>query len=261
VGTGPEDLIRESFPTTKPIETMVHVANFFARHSVRSIGIGSFGPVNRLAGRIAATPKIPWQNFDLAEAVRKTTGVRNIAFDTDVNAAALGEHTWGAARGAGTFLYLTVGTGIGGGAMVNGRLLHGLSHPEMGHIRVPHDVVSDPFHGVCYAHGDCLEGLASGPAIEKRWGQSGQDLPAGHAAWELEAAYLALALANWICTLSPECIVLGGSVMRSVPLGLVKTKVETLLNGYLVRPEIVSPGLGDDAGVLGAIALGAALEA
>jgi len=187
-----------------------------------------------------------------------------VAFDTDVNAAALGEARWGAAQGLDTFLYLTVGTGIGGGGMANGRLLHGLIHPEMGHIRVPHDLRADPFSGGCPFHGDCLEGLASGPAMEARWGRRAETLPPEHAAWDLEAHYIALGLATWICTLSPQRIILGGGVMRQVHLfPRIRAQVLALLNGYIQAPEImervaeyiVPPGLGGDAGVLGAIAL------
>ena len=187
-----------------------------------------------------------------------------VGFDTDVNVAALGEYRWGAAQGLDSFIYLTVGTGIGGGGMVNGRLIHGLIHPEMGHIRVPHDWQSDPYAGCCPFHGDCLEGLAAGPALEQRWGQPPETLPADHPAWALEAHYLALGLVNFICTLSPQRIVMGGGVMEQPQLlPLVRQEVQELLNGYLQVPEIlqaideyiVLPGLGKRAGVLGAIAL------
>jgi fructokinase len=182
--------------------------------------------------------------------------------DTDVNAAALAEHRWGAARGLDTFLYLTVGTGIGGGGLVNGQLMHGLLHPELGHIRVPHDLVADPFPGNCPSHGDCLEGLAAGAAMTARWGFGGAYLFPDHPAWDLEAHYLALGLVNWICTLSPERIIMGGGVMRRKTLfALIRTKVEALLNGYLDAPEIVPPELGERAGVLGAIALALNSEA
>jgi fructokinase len=187
-----------------------------------------------------------------------------VEFDTDVNAAALGEATWGAARGLGTFIYLTVGTGIGGGGMVNGKLLHGLLHPEMGHLRVPHDLDKDPYPGACPFHGDCLEGLAAGPALLGRWGHRAEDLPADHPAWELEAQYLALGLANLICTLSPQRIILGGGVMQRIGLfQMVRRNVQQVLNGYLqvrtileqIDQYIVPAALGDRAGVLGAIAL------
>lgn len=263
VGSHPGDLEVVEFPTTSPAETIRRAVAFFkARERVPAIGIGSFGPIDPnpkspTFGYIRSTPKLAWRNFDIAGAVREALGV-HIAFDTDVNAAALGEFRWGAAQRLDTFLYLTVGTGLGGGGMLNGRLMHGQLHPEMGHIRIPHDRERDPFPGCCPYHGDCIEGLASAPAIEARWGQPADTLPAGHPAWELEADYLALGLSNWVYTLSPERIILGGGVMRHAELlAMVRTKVATLLNGYVPGPEIVPPALGARAGVLGAIALAA----
>jgi fructokinase len=154
-------------------------------------------------------------------------------------------------------LYLTVGTGIGGGAVINGRPLHGLLHPEMGHIRIPHDRKADPFPGACPWHGDCLEGLASGTAMTQRWGKSGADLPPGHPAWNLEAEYLAAACASLTCTLSPHIILLGGGVMDHHGLiAHVQEKTTALLNGYLPEPRISLPGLGSRAGLCGALALG-----
>ena len=206
-------------------------------------------------GYITSTPKPAWKNFDFAGAVHRALGAP-IVFDTDVNAAALAESRWGTARGLRSFLYVTVGTGLGGGALIDGRLLHGRLHPEMGHIRVPHDRVRDPFPGNCPYHGDCLEGLAAGPAIEARWGHPGHLLPDRHVAWELEAEYLALGIMSWICTLSPERIVLGGGVMQREELfPRIRMRVAELLNGYLETPEIVPPELGVRAGVLGALAL------
>ncbi|MDQ6760393.1 MAG: ROK family protein [Acidobacteriota bacterium] len=256
VGTGPDDLLSEQFPTEGPASTMERVAAFFKKHPrVAVVGVGSFGPLNLRTGWITTTPKLNWRHFDLADTIRRVTGAA-IVLDTDVNAAALAEHHWGAARGLDNFLYLTVGTGIGGGGMMNGRLMHGLLHPEFGHIRVPHDFSADPFPGNCPSHNDCLEGLASGAAISARWGAPGTQLPPSHPAWELEAHYLALGLVNWICTLSPERIIAGGGVMRQHCLfPLIRTKVDALLNGYLEAPAIVPPDLGQRAGVLGAIAL------
>ncbi len=268
VGTGPDDLITYEFPTSTPAETVARIAHFFGAHPVKDIGIGSFGPIDLhrdspTYGFITSTPKLAWRQFDLAGAVANATGAK-IAFDTDVNAAALGEGRWGAAQGLDTFLYLTVGTGIGGGGMANGRLLHGLLHPEMGHVYVPHDRAEDPYPGGCPSHGDCLEGLASGPAIEARWGVRSDTLGNDHPAWELQARYLAYGIVNWICTLSPERIVLGGGVMRRTHLfPIIREKVRGLLNGYIQSTEltdhidryIVPPQLGGRAGVLGAIAL------
>jgi fructokinase len=185
-----------------------------------------------------------------------------VAFDTDVNGAALGEHCWGAGRGADPLVYVTVGTGIGGGAIVNGRLLHGLLHPEMGHVRLPHARDVDPFAGSCPYHDDCLDGLASGRALRERWGAAAETLPPSHPAWDLEAHYLALGLVAIIAVLSPQRIVVGGGVMRQPQLLLeVRRRVRALLNGYIepldrsLEDYIVPPALEGRAGVLGALAL------
>ena len=190
-----------------------------------------------------------------------------VAVDTDVNGAGVAEHRWGAGRGADPFVYLTVGTGIGGGALVHGRPVHGLVHPEMGHMRVPHDH-ADPFPGACPYHGDCLEGLASGEAIARRWGAPAEALPAAHPAWELEARYLALGLVAVIAVLSPRRIAVGGGVMQAAHLlPRVRHAVASLLAGYVDSPAlrdridgyVVAPALGERAGVLGALALAAAV--
>lgn len=263
-------LARVEFPATTPGATIARALEFFQAQpqTIGSIGIGSFGPVDLdpaspKFGYITSTPKNGWRDTDVAGAVGRGMGLP-VAFDTDVNAAALGECRWGAAQDLDTFLYLTIGTGLGGGGMANGRLLHGLVHPEMGHIRVPHDLRADPFPGNCPFHGDCLEGLVAGPAIEARWGRRGETLPPDHAAWELEAQYIGLGLATWICTLSPERIILGGGVMRQAHLfPRIRARVLALLNGYIQAPQIlerieayiVPPVLGGNAGVLGAVAL------
>lgn len=271
VGTGPDEILAETeFGTTSPEETIGHAIAFFSEWSapVDAVGIGSFGPVDpdpnsSTFGTITTTPKPGWQNVDIMGQIESALGVP-VGFDTDVNAAALGEHRWGAAQGRDTFVYMTVGTGIGGGAMVEGNLLHGLMHPEMGHLRIPHDRGRDPFEGTCPFHGDCLEGLASGPAIEARWGERGETLPDDHPAWPLEAHYLALGLVSIICILSPERIILGGGVMeRSVLFPMIRSEVQNLLNAYIQVPAIteeidatiVPPALGGRAGVLGAMAL------
>jgi len=264
IGDGPDSLAETAtFPTTTPAETIGLAAAFFTGNGgVTALGVGSFGPIDLEHGRITTTPKPGWAGADVVAPLEQALGVR-VAFDTDVNAAALGEQRWGAAVGLDTFCYITVGTGIGGGGMANGRLLHGLLHPEFGHMRIPHDRVRDPFDGVCPYHGDCLEGLASGEAIRRRWGRSGAELVDG-AVWELEAEYLALGLVNVICTLSPQRIVIGGGVMNEATLlPLVRARVRELLAGYVAAPElgdgldgfIVAPALGDRAGVLGAIEL------
>jgi fructokinase len=270
IGTGPHDLESVQIPTTTPAATLDAVVDFFRarRSDLDAIGIASFGPVDLnpdswTYGYITSTPKSGWRNCDIAGAIRKSLDVP-VGFDTDVNGAALGEARWGAAQGLSDFLYLTVGTGIGGGAVANGRVVHGLVHPEMGHIRVPHDRAIDPFEGACPFHGDCLEGLASGPAIEARWGTSGRNLPPTHPGIALEAGYLALGIANWVCTLSPQRIVLGGGVMQHAQIfPLLRLRLLELLNGYIQAREItecvdryvVPAQLGGRAGVLGAIVL------
>jgi fructokinase len=274
VGTGPADMREHiEFPTTTPQATLQEALTFFRAAQDRlgrlsAVGIASFGPVDLDTGSptfgfITSTPKPGWANVDIVGIVRNALNVP-VGFDTDVNAAALSEWRWGAAQGLDTFIYLTIGTGIGGGGLVNGRLMHGLVHPEMGHVRIPHDVLADPFAGVCPFHGDCLEGLASGPALRARWLQSAEQLPDDHAAWALEARYLAFALVNFICTLSPERIVLGGGVMsREHLFPLLRRQVLALLNNYVRAPRIlqamddylVPPWLGRQAGVLGALAL------
>lgn len=271
IGTGPDDIRAETrFPTTSPDETIGRALDFFAAYSdsITAVGIGSFGPLDpnptsETFGYITSTPKEGWQDTDIAGRVGGALGVP-VGFDTDVNAAALGEHRWGAAQGLDTFIYLTIGTGLGGGGMVGGTLLHGLVHPEMGHIRIPHDRNRDPFEGACPFHGDCFEGLAAGPAIEQRWGQRGETLPAEHEAWKLEAHYLALGVVSFICTLSPQRVIMGGGVMAQPHLfPMVREEVLNLLNDYVQHPAIldkiddyiVPPALGNRAGVLGSIAL------
>jgi fructokinase len=261
----------ETFPTTTPEETISRAAQFFRRNGlVDALGVGSFGPIDvRRAsptwGHITTTPKPGWASTDLVTPLRATLHIP-VAFDTDVNAAALAESRWGAAIGLETFCYITVGTGIGGGAIVNGRLLHGLIHPELGHMRIPHDRARDPFDGACPYHGDCFEGLASGEAIRQRWGRPAEDLAGEPAVWELESEYIAMGVMNVICALSPQRIILGGGVPKQPTLlPLVRDRLIELLGQYfnapeLTRPEkieqyIVPPGLGDLAGVLGAIEL------
>jgi fructokinase len=273
IGSGPDNIQAErTIPTTTPDETISQAEAFFRNHQehepISAVGIASFGPIdlnpNSLTfGYITTTPKKNWANTEFAGRIKRALGVP-IAFDTDTNAAALAEAIWGNARGLHTFLYLTVGTGIGGGGMMAGQPLHGLSHPEMGHLRLPHDLKQDPYKGACPFHGDCLEGLAAGPALFGRWGQPGENLPPNHPAWPLEAHYLALGLANIICTLSPQRIILGGGVMKQTTLlPMIRREVQQILKGYLrlsaiideIDDYIVPPYLGDRVGVMGAIAL------
>jgi fructokinase len=272
IGTPPDNLVKTRFATTSPDESLGKAIDFFKSTSnkkqLAAIGIASFGPldldpVSPTYGYITTTPKQSWSNTDIVQKIRRRLNVP-VSIDTDVNGAALGENVWGAARGLDTFIYLTVGTGFGGGGMVNGGLMHGLLHPEMGHIRIPHDWQKDPYRGCCPYHGDCLEGLASGKAMELRWGQSPEKLPPDHPAWELEASYLASAINNFICTISPQRIIIGGGLMKNPGLmPAVRLKVADNLNGY-IRSEaimkdmdsyIVAPALGDLAGVVGALEL------
>ncbi len=274
LGTGPDDLREElRFPTTAPEECIGKSVAFFreaaAKHGgLAAVGIASFGPLDPAPasptfGHITTTPKPGWAHTDLAGPIARALGVP-VGFDTDVNGAALGEFRWGAAQGMDTFVYITVGTGIGGGAMVNGGLVHGLMHPEMGHVFPPHDRTEDPFEGLCSYHRDCLEGLASGPAIERRWGARAETLSPEHPAWDLEAKYLAHGIVPQIYILSPQRVILGGGVMDQAHLfPKVRRHVGEILNGYIqarvlledLDSYIVPPGLGNRAGVLGAVAL------
>jgi fructokinase len=257
-----------SFPTTTPDQTLGRAAEFFtANGALDAVGVGCFGPVDIRPssptwGWITTTPKPGWANTDIARPLKDLIGAK-IAFDTDVNAAALGEHLWGAAVGLDTFCYITVGTGIGAGVVANGRVLHGLVHPEVGHMRIPHDVARDPFRGACPFHGDCLEGLASGEAIRQRWSRPGEEIE-DEASWTLVAHYLAAGIVNLICVLSPQRIVVGGGVMKRPDLlPLIRSRVRELLADYLHDPAfsteidsyIVSPLCGPRAGVLGALEL------
>lgn len=279
VGNHPDDLKNETnqteFETTTPVETIGQAIAFFNEQEQRygkplsAIGIGSFGPIDLnhdsdTYGYITATPKPYWSNTDFVGMIKRDFDIP-IGFDTDVNAAALGEHVWGAAQGLSDFIYLTIGTGIGGGGMINGKLMHGLIHPEMGHIFIPR-APTDDYEGKCPFHQyRCLEGLACGPAISRRWNvESATLLEATHEAWDLEAHYLALGLVNYICTLSPQRIIMGGGVMAQPQLlPLIHDKVKAMLNDYIQAAEIVDdiqhyivlPGLSNRSGVIGALEL------
>jgi fructokinase len=264
IGSEYDDLKAVSVQTADPASTMDQVIAFLSEAGggkLAAVGIGSFGPIctdptSPSWGHIGATtPKAGWRDFDLAGSIQRALSVP-VGFDTDVNAAALGEARWGASRGVTDSLYLTIGTGIGGGAIASGQVMHGAGHPEMGHIRIPHDIRVDPYRGCCPYHADCLEGLASGPAIEERWGKPGTELPVDHPAWVLEAHYLAVAVVNLICTLAPGCVILGGGVMHQAGLfPMIRKEAERLTNGYVKVPDIVPPALGDRAGVAGALIL------
>ena len=254
-----------TIPTRTPEETMPEMMAFFSAHPISALGIGGFGPLNLDTrsdryGWIMETPKTAWRYYPLKPAFEEKLGVP-VGIDTDVNAAALAEARLGAAKGKESCLYVTVGTGIGGGVIVHGKPVHGLMHPEIGHITVA-PMPDDPMpEGVCPYHPHCLESLASGPSIQKRWGVSARELPEGHPAWELESAYLAQLCANALLTFSPEKIVLGGGVMqRKFLLPLIRRKTLKLLNGYIAHPAveagledyIVTPGLGTRSGITGA---------
>lgn len=262
--------VRESFPTRTPEETLPSLIAFFRGAKIDALGIGSFGPVDlnpRSAafGSITSTPKPGWADYPLLKTL---TGALRVPadIDTDVNAAALAEHTLGAAKGLSSCLYVTVGTGVGGGLVVENNLVHGLVHPEFGHFWLrPHPDDPAP-HGFCPFHDGCLEGLACGVAIEKRWGEKAQALPPAHPAWALEAHYLAQMCATAILVFSPEKIILGGGVMQQTFLfPMIRAETLSMLGGYVRHPSIlekidgmiVPPGLEQNSGVTGALLLAA----
>lgn len=257
---------RISIPTRTPQETMPEMIGFFKEEQVEALGIGCFGPINPVKGTptygyITSTPKQAWQNYAIVAAFEAALQCP-VGFDTDVNAAALGEASYGITRGLHSSIYVTVGTGIGVGVCVDGKLMHGMTHPEAGHIYLKQHP-ADSFDGCCPFHGNCLEGLAAGPAIEKRWGRKGAELTERAEVWELEAWYLAQACANYCMLYSPERIVLGGGVMKQPALlPLIRSEFEKQLAGYIctdrvrdVEQYIVPASLGDNQAVLGCIRL------
>jgi fructokinase len=274
VGSSPDHIVNEKrIPTTTPEETIRKVIEFFNPYSttreLSAVGIGSFGPLDLnqdsdTYGYITTTPKLGWPNIDLRGQIKRGLDVP-VAFDTDVNAAAYGEQFWIEENHLlDPFLYLTVGTGIGVGVIVNGKPLHGLIHAEAGHSSISHDWQRDPFPGVCPYHGDCFEGLASGPSLNKRWGQKPDTLPDDHPAWELEAEYIARAIVNLIYVYSPRKIVFGGGVSQhSGLIQNVRTKIQQFNNGYVhsnmllekIDEYIHLPVLGNRSGALGAMAM------
>jgi fructokinase len=261
VGTGPDDVRAEtSVPTTTPAETLPRVVDFLRAHGERvtAIGVACFGPIDLdrgspTFGHITTTPKPGWAGIDVVGALRPLA--LPVAFDTDVNGAALAEYRWGSGRGSDPFVYVTVGTGIGGGAIVRGRPVHGLVHPEMGHVPIPREG-GDTFRGACPYHPACLEGLASAPALRARWDAPPETLAPEHEAWRREARYLALGVAAIVAVLSPRRIAIGGGVMRAPGLlARVRDELGAVLAGYVRAPELVAPALGERVGPLGAIAL------
>jgi fructokinase len=257
-------IVRSSLSTTSPEETMQQVFKFFDSYKgIRAMGIGSFGPIeiNKNSpkyGYITSTPKPGWRDFNFVGEMKKHYDIP-VGWTTDVNAACLGEFEVGSAAESNSCIYLTIGTGIGGGAIFNGKFIEGFGHPEMGHILVkPHP--DDKFEGWCPYHGDCLEGLAAGPSVEKRYGIKAEDLDPNHEIWQILAYYIAQALVNYTLILRPEKIVLGGGVMKQTQmLKLIKKEFRALLADYVEIPMIdqyiVLPSLGDDAGIIGGLIL------
>lgn len=272
IGTCPDNLVTTEFKTRDPESTIAQAVEFFRKNSegkpLACVGIGSFGPIcldkgSGKYGFITTTPKPGWQNTDFYGEVTRKLGLP-VAFDTDVNAAALSESIWGAGKGCGSLVYITIGTGIGAGVMINNTLVHGILHPEAGHMFIPRNR-DDNYEGACPWHKNrCFEGLASGTAIKARKGMPGNEIGYDDPVWELEAEYISKALINFICMLAPERIILGGGVMHQTRLfNMTRERVVSGLNRYMDIPEIkdgienyiVPPGLGDRAGVLGALAL------
>ena len=260
-------LERISIPTRDPAQTMSEILDFFRDKALAAVGVGCFGPVDldrrsETYGYITSSPKLNWRNYPMVQRFREALGIP-VGFDTDVNAAALGEAVWGCTRTVENSIYITVGTGVGVGVIVGGRPYHGMIHPEGGHIFVaPRE--DDPMpKGICPYHGNCLEGLASGPAIERRWGRKGIELSEISAVWELEAYYIGQAICTYICTLSPERIVVGGGVMHQPQmLPLIRQEVQRQMHGYIqgkgmdkLEEYIVPVSLNDNQGVLGGVQL------
>ncbi|MCQ9210684.1 ROK family protein [Granulicatella sp. s8] len=249
--------------TSNPKQTMGQVFEFFDKYPIKAIGIGSFGPIDvnsrsKTYGNITTTPKVAWRDYPLLNQVKERYAVP-IAFTTDVNSSAYGEYKLGAGRGLENILYLTIGTGIGGGYISHGQVYSGVSHPEMGHILIQKEK-DDEGQSMCPFHENCVEGLAAGPAIENRWGQKGIELGQNAQVWKLEANYLAQALVTYTVSLRPDIIILGGGVMHQPSLlGLIQEEFQRLLNGYVEIPAlksyIVKPVLGDLAGTMGCLLL------
>lgn len=260
-------LERISIPTRTPAETMGPMIDFFRGKGIRALGIGCFGPVDlkkgsRTYGYITSTPKLAWQNYPIVAEYEKALGVP-VGFDTDVNAAALGEATWGCTRDVENSIYITVGTGVGVGVIIGGKPYHGMLHPEGGHILLARHP-DDPMVGSgCPFHENCLEGLAAGPSLEKRWGIKGAELTGRKEVWQLEAYYIGQALADYILILSPERIVLGGGVTHQEGLlALIRQETAKQLAGYIrtaaidhLDSYIVGVSLNDNQGVMGAVKL------
>lgn len=268
IGNGQGQILdRVSIPTRTPEETMPEMLNYFRGKDLAAVGIGCFGPIDldRRSpgyGTIMSSPKLAWRNFSIVQRFREALGIP-VGIDTDVNAAALGEAVWGCTREVSNSIYITVGTGVGLGVVINGRPYHGMIHPEGGHIFMDRRPDDPMVRGVCPYHPNCLEGLASGPAIERRWGRKAEELADCTAVWEMEAYYIAQAICSYIMMISPERIVLGGGVMHQEQmLPLVRREVRRQLRGYIqgkglddLDSYIVPVSLGDNQGVMGAVKL------
>lgn len=252
---------RVSIETRKPEETLSEVFAFFDQYPITAMGVGSFGPIDtnptsKTYGFITSTPKLAWQHFDFLGALKQRYAIP-YSWHTDVEMAAYGELKKGAAVNKQSCVYLTVGTGIGGGVVTNGQILNSKYHPEIGHIFMKRHP-QDTFTGACPYHHDCLEGLACGPAIEKRWQTSAKVLPIEHIGWEIEAYYLAQCIMNLTLSIAPEIIIIGGGVMHKEHLyPLLRSTYSTLMNDYVVAGDvnsyIVPPQLGDNAGIVGCL--------
>lgn len=260
-----EIIERASFPTTEPEETMAQVVSFFKKYEkeLQSIGVGSFGPIDihresETYGYITSTPKLAWQNFNFVGSLKKQFNLP-VAFTTDVNAACYGEYVKGHGDGLTSVVYYTIGTGVGGGAVQKGMLIEGFSHPEMGHMLIRRHK-ADTFEGACPFHNDCLEGMAAGPAIEKRLGKKGQELSENDPFWHIEAEYIAQCAYNTTLMFSPDIIIFGGGVMAQEHLlKKVRQAFRKLMSDYVKVPEldqyIVTPKLQNNAGTIGCLAL------
>lgn len=255
-----------SIPTITPEETVPKMVEYFKKANVEALGIACFGPIDPdksspTYGHITSTPKLPWQNYNIVKAFEDALGCP-AGFDTDVNGSVLGEATFGQAKGKKCVAYATIGTGVGVGVFIEGKLLHGMLHPEAGHVLIQRRA-DDGYPGRCPFHKNCLEGMAAGPAIEERWGKKAIELKDKKEVWDLEAYYIAQALTGYVLTLSPEMIILGGGVMHQEQLfPMIRNYVKEMLNGYIKTEEIgnmdsyiVPASLHDDQGIMGCLEL------
>lgn len=266
--SNPSEILKQtSFPTHDPSSTLNDAIEFFQKNGsedslLSALGIGSFGPLGvnpelPSYGKILTTPKKGWQGTDLIPPFTKAFPGLKIAIDTDVNAAALAEGMHGAAKDLHSYVYITIGTGIGGGVVINNQIIKGHLHPEIGHLAIPREK-ADSFPGVCPFHQNCIEGLASGVAIRRRWGARAETLPPDHLAWEIQASYIASLCQTLTAVLSPQRIILGGGVMQqSQLLTMVRQKFLIKVGGYWQIPTdyLVTPALGNQAGIIGALQL------